>query len=302
MADQTSSDHAGSGTFSAEELPLIGGRAFWIYDGPLPAGQGPGPEAFEAAFSELEREFDPGGGGPIGLCVPVDPAEAERHPEAMWGDAERVHPEELLIYAGYLPDGKQARIRYFWTADVGPGLPNSPSMEEIERTDYSLGDRYLIEPLSQSDRVTNDDVLALWAAEGIVPEDEARRRVHEVLMAAIDQETGLAGVSTVYLQRNAQLGMDLWHYRTYVGPAHRHGQLAIQLLWHSRDHLKERYLSGEDTRASGMVMEVENQGLRMYFNKAYWLYSDFTFIGENERGDHVRVHYFPGAEAPPRSA
>jgi hypothetical protein len=26
--------------------------------------------------------------------------------------------------------------------------------------------------------------------------------------------------------------------------------------------------------------------------------TDFTFIGENDRGDHVRVHYFPGAEAP----
>jgi hypothetical protein len=27
--------------------------------------------------------------------------------------------------------------------------------------------------------------------------------------------------------------------------------------------------------------------------------TDFTFIVENQRGDHVRVHYFPGALAPP---
>jgi hypothetical protein len=105
-------------------------------------------------------------------------------------------------------------------------------------------------------------------------------------------------LSTVYLQRNDQLRLDLWHYRTFVAPDHRHGQLAIQLLWASRDHLKERYVSGEDTRGSGAIMEVENQGLRMYFNKAYWLYSDFTFIGENAKGDHVRVHYFPGAQVP----
>jgi hypothetical protein len=298
MADQMSSDRAGSDTFSAQALPLLGGRLFWIYDDTLPAGQGAAPEAFNAAFLALEEEFAPSAGGPIGVCVPVDPAEAERHPEAMWGDPERVHPEDLLIYAGYLPDGKQARIRYFWTAEVGPGLPNSPTMDEIRNTDYSLGDRYRIEPLAQSEEVTHDDVLALWAADGAVPEAEAGRRVHEVLMVAIERDTGLAGVSTVYLQRNAQLRMDLWHYRTYVAPAHRHSQLAIQQLWHSRDHLKERYLGGEDTRASGMIMEVENEGLRRYFNKAYWLYSDFTFIGENERGDHVRVHYFPGAKAP----
>jgi hypothetical protein len=216
----------------------------------------------------------------------------ERRPDPIW-------PETELMYAGYLGDGRQVRVRYFWRAEIGPGLPNSPTMDEIRDTDYSLGDRYRIEPLAQSEEVTPDDVLALWAVEGVVPEEEARRRVHEVLMVAIERKAGLAGVSTVYLQRNAQLGMDLWHYRTYVAPPHRHGQLAIQLLWRTRDHLRERYQSGEDTRAAGAIMEVENEGLRMYFNKAYWLYSDFTFIGVNERGAHVRVHYFPGAKVPP---
>jgi hypothetical protein len=291
MSDQMSTEIAGAGSVSAEAVPLLGGRVFWIYGDALYDASGTGPKTFSAAFSALEEEFDPSGGGPIGVCVPVDRAGAERHPEAFWDDTK-------LLYAGYLADGRQARVRYFWTAEVGPGLPNSPTMEEIRDTDYSLGDRYRIEPLSESGEVSHEDVLALWSAEGAVPEAEAQRRVHEVLMVAIERDTGLAGVSSVYLQRNTQLRMDLWHYRTYVAPAHRHGQLAIQQLWHSRDHLKERYLSGEDTRASGMIMEVENEGLRRYFNKAYWLYSDFTFIGENERGDHVRVHYFPGAKAP----
>jgi hypothetical protein len=275
-----------------EAVPLLGGRLLWTYrHTPSPASEA-GAEAFQSTFSSLEQDFEPGGAGPIGVLAPIaDPAEFEARPEPIWSELD-------LMYAGYLDDGSQARVRYFWHAEVGPGLPNSPSMDEIARTDYSLGPRYRIEPLEQSDAVTKDDVLAMWAAEGIVPADEARRRVHEVLMAAIDADSGLAGVSTVYLQRNEQLGMDLWHYRTFVAPPYRNSQLAIQLLWHSRDHLKERYLAGEDTRAPGMIMEIENEGLRMYFNKAYWLYSDFTFIGENGRGDHVRVHYFPGARAP----
>ena len=47
-----------------------------------------------------------------------------------------------------------------------------------------------------------------------------------------------------------------------------------------------------------MIMDIENEGLRRYFNRAFWVYSNFYFIGENERGNHVVVHYFPGAEAP----
>jgi hypothetical protein len=38
--------------------------------------------------------------------------------------------------------------------------------------------------------------------------------------------------------------------------------------------------------------------MRMYYNRAVWLPAEFTFISENERGDHVRIHYFAGARAP----
>ena len=75
--------------------------------------------------------------------------------------------------------------------------------------------------------------------------------------------------------------------------------LAGSLAVHGREVLEERFVKGEDTRAGGIIYEVENPGLKSYFNKALWLPTDFTFIGENERGDHVRVHYFPGATVPP---
>jgi hypothetical protein len=35
-----------------------------------------------------------------------------------------------------------------------------------------------------------------------------------------------------------------------------------------------------------------------YFNRAFWVLSDFWFIGEAAKRAHVRVHYFPGATAP----
>ena len=92
--------------------------------------------------------------------------------------------------------------------------------------------------------------------------------------------------------------MDLWHIRVFVASAHRGAFLAIHLAWSGRDLLEQRFTRGEDTRAAGILYEVENVALRSYYNRALWLRTDFTFIGENQRGDHVRVHYFPGARAP----
>jgi hypothetical protein len=91
--------------------------------------------------------------------------------------------------------------------------------------------------------------------------------------------------------------MDLWHYRGFVAEAHQRTRVGVNLALTSRDHLKRRYASGEDTRAGGIVYEVQNEGLKQ-INNAVWLPTDYAFVGENERGDHVRVHYFPGAPAP----
>ena len=44
------------------------------------------------------------------------------------------------------------------------------------------------------------------------------------------------------------------------------------------------------------IYEVGNQGLKCHFDDA--LPTDFTFLGENQRGDHVRVHYFAGCARP----
>ena len=121
--------------------------------------------------------------------------------------------------------------------------------------------------------------------------------MHEVLVVTmLDGE--LVGVSTAYLQRNSQLRMDLWHYRGFVAAAHRASDIALTQSLIGRDHLKARFVSGEDTRGAGIVYEIENEALKS-INNAIWLPTDYTFVGENERGDHVRVHYFPGAPAPP---
>jgi hypothetical protein len=282
---------------SVEEqaLPLIGGRRFWVYRADPspwdPEGEGP----FNSAFETLQSTFLADRSGPPGVCVAVpDPEAVRARPEARWEATN-------LWYAGTGPDGTQLRIRYFREATIAPGMPNSPTHAEWEVADHSLPEGYRIVPLAETDAVSTKDVLEMWTREDAMPAAEAQRRVHEVLMVALDSRDRVAGVSTVYLSHNQQLGMDLWYYRTYVVTDHRMENLSLNLVWSSRDHLRDRFVSGEDTRAPGMLMEVENPFLQSYYNTGYWVISDFTYIGESPLGGHVRVHYFPGARVPASS-
>jgi hypothetical protein len=283
---------AGVNSVREETIPLVD-RPFWVYRSFLPGGSIElSTQMFNAAFNALEQGFDRGGSGPLGLCVMVrDRVEMQHRAEAVW-------PETQLLFAGYTPQDEQVRIRYFWGAKVGPGVPGSPSIEEHRDVDYSLEDRYRIELLSESDLVTEGDVLSLWERENAVVGDEARRRVKQVHFVAVTGGSELAGVSTIFLERSTQLRMDFWSYRTFVASGHRMSNLAAQLIFRNRDELGARFASGEDQRAQGLLFDLENDGMKRHLNNAYWPPSDFTFIGESKRGDHRRVHYFPGALVP----
>jgi hypothetical protein len=283
----------GVNSVHAQDVPLIGGRPFWIYRSVLAEGvSGVEEEMISTAYAALEEDFEPGGDEPIGLCLLVDdPAEMERRPQAIW-------PETELTFAGYLEDGRQVRIRYFREAAIAEGLPDSPSVSALRDHEWSLEDRYRIEIFAEQDAASHDDVLALWQRESAVPPVEAQRRVHEVHQVAIERTEGVVALSTVHLRRIPQLRMDLWYFRLFVSKAHRKSNLAALLSIEGRNSLEQRFVSGEDARAAGIIYEIENEGLKRYFNKWTWLPVEFNFIGENKRGDHIRVHYFPGALVP----
>jgi hypothetical protein len=157
-------------------------------------------------------------------------------------------------------------------------------------------------PLSPGYRVVRfagdvEAVLALWQREGVMEAEEAARRVHEVVCVGIDPTGELVAVSTAYLRRSRQLRMSLWYSRVFVAADHRMANLARRLAHEVRDVLRDRWVSGEDTRGAGMMFEVQNRGLRGHLVNATWR-TDYTFVGATVEGDHMRVHYFPGALAP----
>lgn len=159
-----------------------------------------------------------------------------------------------------------------------------------------MADAPSIVRFDEQDAIGEDDVIDFWLREAEIPADVAEKRIGEVHLVAVDGK-GLLGVSSAYLDLDAQLRLPMWHYRAFVAAAHRRGAVALRLALTGRDDLRERFVSGEDTRAPGILYEVENEELKGAAD-AVWMPTDFTFIGENRYGDHVRVHWFPGATVP----
>ena len=109
-------DEAIVGSSSAYDarLPLIGNRRLWVFrrllDPGVPAAVE--PALINATFDALDEERRQAPHAPAGLCVLVtDRAVMRQLPEAVW-------PATKLLYAGYLPDGSQVRLRWFEEASI----------------------------------------------------------------------------------------------------------------------------------------------------------------------------------------
>jgi hypothetical protein len=162
---------------------------------------------------------------------------------------------------------------------------------------WQLEEGYRIAALADSGAPA-EAVIDFWTREAELDPLEARRRIAEVLLVATAADGEVAGVSTAFIAPSSRLRLDFWHQRGFVGAAHRKSSIGMQFAILGLEHLELAFVSGRDTRCAGLILEIENEGIKHYFNRGTELAVDMTFIGENERGDHVRVHYFPGALAP----
>jgi hypothetical protein len=277
---------AGVSSVYPADVALIGGRRFWVYRSLLTQPVRDDAAAMiRASFRALDSEFAGEPDSPIGLCAMLAPAQRRDLPaQADW-------PDPRTVYAGYLEDGRQVRVAYFDRANIIPAA-------RMTYRDWQLGAGYSVDLFAGQDAVSADDVIALWKREAGLRRAEAERRLGEVIAVATDTEGRLAGVSTAYLQRNDQLLADMWYLRGFVAQEHRRSSIVIALAVKGRDELVRRYADGEDRRGIGLIFEVESELLKRAYPVAYWPWTDVTFIGENARGDDVRVHYFPRVLAP----
>src|SRR6476620_2451538 len=131
-----------------------------------------------------------------------------------------------------------------------------------------LDEGYRVERFDRQDSVGEEDILQLWRRSGAVPETEAKRRLPEVLLVATTGDGELVGLSSIRVKRVEHLAMDLWNYRVFVAEEHRQSNVMVTLAVRGRDLLQERFVSGEDPRAGGILYEIENHSLLKHFPEA----------------------------------
>ena len=156
---------------------------------------------------------------------------------------------------------------------------------------------YVIELFSDSELIDAEAVLEFWARERAMPAEVAHNRIGELsFIGTLDGE--LVAVTTAFLQWSPRMRLSFWNFRSFVAERHRDSGVGTTIANRAYDYAAERFVSGEETRGSGGLLEVENEMLKKYLNQAVWPPYGFTFIDENSKGDHVRIGFYPGALVP----
>ena len=148
------------------------------------------------------------------------------------------------------------------------------------------------------DEQLTEELTAFWLAQGALPTREAaRERAPSVAIVARDASGQIVGVSSLFSQRWPKLLNNmLYGYRSFVVPERRRTSVALELAKRVTDVLDEEYVSGRSRECIGMVIVVENPDLARGWPLAVDPRLPHVFIGTNERGQQVRVHYFEGAK------
>lgn len=162
--------------------------------------------------------------------------------------------------------------------------------------------RYRVVPRADAPEIGDEQLIEFWTRQDAMAAAAARERLSQVAFVAIDEPNQLVAISTVFLRWSPRLRTDMWHFRTFVAPEHRRSSLATVFVVRTSRDLEERFTSGSDNRAPGIILELESELLRAW-RDAVWEVDwapgvPYYFIGENPNGDHLRVWYFAGAQAP----
>jgi hypothetical protein len=131
---------------------------------------------------------------------------------------------------------------------------------------------------------TRREILALW--QGVLPPEEAARRLDEVYLAIRHPDDRLIGVTSVHEQGFRRSDERYWFLRMYVDPTARGtfglGRRASSM---TRDCLLQ--YPPEGSRAEGVIVVTENPKLwRPGMHRVFWQ-EGWRFYGRGPRGNEI---------------
>jgi GNAT superfamily N-acetyltransferase len=158
------------------------------------------------------------------------------------------------------------------------------------------GEPQFIDVWQKADEKDRQDAAALWRADGAISDEQSiQDRLPQLCVLCRASSGELLAMTTAYRHFSSQLDNQFYVLRMYVGKKARRSGVGFRLLHRVIEVLEQRYRSGEDTSAIGILFELENPTIQQARSEAIWPTTRFVFIGKNVRGDHVRVRYFEGA-------
>lgn len=151
-----------------------------------------------------------------------------------------------------------------------------------------------IDAWQQATEKDREDARRLWVESGAIANEKVvAQRLPQLCVLARKSSGALIGITTAFLQR--RLGQRFYVMRMFVDEGARRNRIGFQLLHEVVQVLEQRFVSGQDRSAIGILFELENPDIQRAHPEAIWPTTGFVYIGRTPHGDPVRVRYFQGA-------
>ncbi|MEM7551196.1 MAG: hypothetical protein AAF363_16055 [Bacteroidota bacterium] len=142
---------------------------------------------------------------------------------------------------------------------------------------------------------TREEVIRYWVNNRLIPQtDSPERRVQEVIYVLRNSSHEVVGVSTASKLYLNFIGHHFYSFRCHIHPDFRGPAVDTQLLIKSKELLESKHKEGKEPLCVGLVVIVQNEEINKKWNYAVWPGVDLTFIGSDEKGNHIRICYFEG--------
>lgn len=159
-----------------------------------------------------------------------------------------------------------------------------------------MGDVRYIDVWQQASDQDREDARALWIEQGAIGDEaEIKERLSQLCVLARDANDKLLAITTAYEQQSQQLNNYFYAMRMFVGEDARRLQIGFHLLHKLIAALESRFVSGQQTRCIGVLFELENEAVQKARPQAIWPTTGFVYVGNNAKGEHIRVRYFKDA-------
>jgi hypothetical protein len=157
-------------------------------------------------------------------------------------------------------------------------------------SDFSF--QFVEGPVSQE---IGEKVIKLWTEFAKISAVEAERRLKELVLVLTYRSGEIIGVSTAVKTHFPQINNYVYAYRCFIHPQFRAPALDTQMIVRTKDHLQRLNVLDPENKCVGIMVVVQNEVLKSQWKQAVWQGAEMIYVGNTQKGHHIRIGYCKGA-------